>query len=137
MSVLHKVLRLGSTAALVALAFNADAQESFNQASKLLVDVCRGEAKVLSQQQTEQGLQLEVEITVADCNGVCTGTLEYALVFTDTNGKEIQWQMADSWDWRDVKAPFTLTLQDKTLPGATLASVRSMKVGRCSCSTQL
>lgn len=137
MSVLHKVLRFGSAAALVALALNADAQESFNQASKLVVDVCRGEAKVLSQQPIEQGLQLEVEISVADCNGVCTGTLEYALVFTDANGKEIQWQMADNWDWRDVKAPFTMTLQNKTLPGATLKEVRSMKIGRCSCSTQL
>ncbi len=137
MSVLHKSLRLGITAALAALTLHAYAQDSFNQASKLVVDVCRGEAKVLSQQQTEQGLQLEVEISVADCNGVCTGTLEYALVFTDANGKEIQWQMADNWDWRDVKAPFTMTLNDKTLPGATLAEVRSMKVGRCSCSTQL
>lgn len=136
MSVVHKTLRLGSTAALLALALIARAQDGYNEASKLVVDVCRGEAKVLSQQQTAQGVQLEVEIAVAGCDGVCTGTLEYALVFTDANGHEVQWQMADDWNWRDVKSPFTLTLQQQALPGAQLKEVRSMKVGRCSCSTQ-
>lgn len=137
MSAFRPLLRFGTAAALITVAFNGYAQDSFNAASKLLVDVCRGEAKVLSQQQTEQGVQLEVEISVAGCDGVCTGTLEYALVFTDANGKDIQWFMTDSWDWRDVKAPFTLNLQQKALPGATLKEVRSMKVGRCSCSTRL
>jgi hypothetical protein len=136
MSALPKSLRLGITAALVALTLTTYAQDGFNEASKLVVDVCRGEAKVVSQKQTAQLVELEVEIAVAGCDGVCTGTLEYALVFTDANGKEVQWQMADDWNWRDAKAPVTLTLQQQALPGAQLQEVRSMKVGRCSCSTQ-
>lgn len=118
------------------LAAVAQAQDNtFAVPSPVVVDVCSGEVKVVSQQQNGSNVELEVEITVNGCDGVCTGTLEYGLVFTDASGNDIQWQLTDSWDWRDVKAPFTLKLQQQALPNAKLKEVRAMKIGRCSCST--
>jgi hypothetical protein len=121
---------------LCGLAAVAQAQDNtFAAPSPVVVDVCSGEVKVVSQQQNGSNVELEVEITVNGCDGVCTGTLEYGLVFTDASGNDIQWQLTDSWDWRDVKAPFTLKLQQQALPNAKLKEVRAMKIGRCSCST--
>ncbi len=89
----------------------------------------------MSQEQTDTGLALEVEITVTGCEGESTGTLEYGLVFADADGTETQWHITDSWDWRALEGPFTLQLHRKSLPNAQLQAVTSMKVCRCSCST--
>lgn len=123
-------------AVLCGFAAAAHAQDNTYAApSPVVVDVCSGEVKVVSQQQNGNNVELEVEIAIEGCDGVCTGTLEYGLVFTDASGNDIQWQLTDSWNWRDVKAPFTLKLQQKALPNATLKEVSAMKIGRCSCST--
>ncbi len=121
---------------LCGLAGVSQAQDNTYAApSPVVVDVCSGEVNVVSQQQNGNSVELEVEIAIKGCDGVCTGTLEYGLVFTDASGNDIQWQLTDSWNWRDVKAPFTLKLQQQALPGAKLKEVRAMKIGRCSCST--
>jgi hypothetical protein len=104
--------------------------------AQLIADVCKGSTKILSQQQTEQGLDMEVEVTVEGCDGVCIGSLEYVLLFTDADNNEIKWHMTETWDWQDVQGPFTLNIHDNTLPGATLKEVQSMQIGRCSCSTR-
>jgi hypothetical protein len=102
---------------------------------QLKVDVCQGQTKILSQKESDTGVDIEVEVTVKDCKGQCTGTLEYAMVFVDANNNPIQWQLTGSWDWRAVDAPFTVKLHEKSLPNAKFKEVTSMKMGRCSCST--
>lgn len=97
--------------------------------------VCRGEINVLSQQQTPQSLDMEVQVTIADCDGNCEGSIEYMLVFTDANNNEIQWQMNKTWPWRKLDGPITLQLHHDILPGSTLKDVKNMKLGRCSCSS--
>lgn len=96
---------------------------------------CRGSMEVLSRQQTESGLDLEVEVAIEDCSGKCTGSIEYLLVFTDASNNDIQWQMNETWDWRALDGPFTLKLHHDTLPGSTLKEIKNMKLGRCSCSS--
>jgi hypothetical protein len=104
--------------------------------AQLIADVCRGTATVVSQEQTAAGLDLAVEVTVEDCEGVCIGSLEYDLVFTDADANEIQWHMTETWDWRELDGPFTLNIHDDILPGTTLKEVKEMQIGRCSCSTR-
>ena len=103
--------------------------------AEVKVDPCRAEAKMLSQQQTAAGVDLEVEISIADCKGVCTGSIEYTMVFNDAGNNVVQWQKTGSWDWRSVDAPFTLKLHVDTLPNTTFKEVKALKIGRCSCST--
>ncbi|MES2605656.1 MAG: hypothetical protein V4603_12020 [Pseudomonadota bacterium] len=119
------------TASLLGLGLGLSA----NALAEIKVDPCAAQAKVLSQTQTEQGIDLEVEITVADCKGTCTGSIEYSMVFTDANDNAIQWQKTGTWDWRSVDAPFTLKLHEKPLPNATFKEIKALKIGRCSCST--
>ena len=123
-----KMLRFLGAAAGLVLTLPAQAQ--------LVADVCRGSTNVLSQQQTEAGLELQVEVNVEDCNGVCIGSLEYRLLFTDADGNEIQWHMTENWDWRELDGPFTLAIQEAMPPGAQLKDVQEMRIGRCSCSTR-
>lgn len=104
--------------------------------AQLIADVCKGSTRILSQQQTDKGLDMEVEVTVEGCIGVCIGSLEYVLLFTDADGSEVKWHMTETWNWRDVTGPFTLSIHDDTLPGAQLKEVQSMQIGRCSCSTR-
>jgi hypothetical protein len=104
--------------------------------AQLIADVCKGSTKILSQQQTEKGLDMQVEVTIEGCDGVCIGSLEYVLLFLDADNNEVKWHMTETWNWRDVKGPFTLDIHDDTLPGAQLKEVQSMQIGRCSCSTR-
>jgi hypothetical protein len=104
--------------------------------AQLVADVCKGSTRIVSQEQTETGLDMTVEVTVEDCDGVCIGSIEYVLLFTDADNNEIKWHMTETWNWRDVTGPFTLNIHDKTLPGAQLKEVQSMQIGRCSCSTR-
>ena len=104
--------------------------------AQLIADVCRGSASVVSQQQTANGLELEVEVTIEDCAGVCIGSLEYELLFVDADNHEIQWHMTEAWDWREVDGPFTLSIRENMLPGSTLKDITEMQIGRCSCSTR-
>ena len=103
--------------------------------AEVKVDPCRAEAKVLSSQQTAAGVDLDVEITVGDCQGVCTGSIEYTMLFKDGNDNVVQWQKTGSWDWRSVEAPFTLKLHVDTLPNSKFEEIKALKIGRCSCST--
>ena len=121
-------LRILGAAASFAVVLPAQAQ--------LVADVCRGDTKVVSQQQTERGLDLQVEVNIEDCNGVCIGSLEFKLLFTDAGGNEIQWHMTESWDWRELDGPFTLAIQEDMPPGAQLKDIAEMRIGRCSCSTR-
>ncbi|HEY0961477.1 MAG TPA: hypothetical protein VGE69_03890 [Pseudomonadales bacterium] len=125
---ISRLLRVIGITTGVAFTLQAQAQ--------LIADVCRGSATVLSQQQTENGLDLQVEVTIEDCNGVCIGSLEYKLLFTDADDNEIQWHMTESWDWRELDGPFTLSIQEAMPPGAQLKEVQEMRIGRCSCSTR-
>ncbi len=131
------LLPLLSAVLCVGLATECSAQEKveFKGTPQVKLDVCQGKIEVLSQKQTDKGIDLEVQITVSGCDGSCTGTLEYALAFVDAGKNEIVWQMTDGWDWRSVKSPFTLKLHQQAPPNAQLKEVRSMKMGRCSCST--
>jgi hypothetical protein len=104
--------------------------------AQLIADVCKGSTRILSQQQTENGLDMDVEVTVDGCDGVCIGSLEYVLLFTDADANEVKWHMTETWNWRDVHGPFTLNIHDDTLPGAQLKEVHRMQIGRCSCSTR-
>ena len=124
----RKPLQLLAAALCASLVMPAQAQ--------LIADVCRGTATVMSQQQTGKGLDLEVEVTVEDCEGVCVGSLEYDLLFVDADNNEIQWHMTEAWDWRELDGPFTLNIHDDMLPGSTLKEVKAMQIGRCSCSTR-
>ena len=114
---------------------HAQEKVEFKGTPQVKLDVCQGKIEILSQKQSDQGVDLEVQISVAGCDGMCTGTLEYALLFTDAAKNEILWQMTDGWDWRSVKSPFTLKLHQKAPPNAQLKEVKTMKLGRCSCST--
>lgn len=125
---ISRLLRVIGITTGVAFTLQAQAQ--------LIADVCRGSANVLSQQQTENGLDLQVEVTIEDCNGVCIGSLEYKLLFTDADDNEIQWHMTESWDWRELDGPFALSIQEAMPPGAQLKEVQEMRIGRCSCSTR-
>lgn len=122
------LLRLLGAVLCASLAVAAQAQ--------LIADVCRGAARVLSQQQSGDGIDLEVEVTVEDCEGVCIGSLEYKLLFTDADGNEIQWHMTESWNWREFDGPFTLAIRETAPKGAQLQEVTEMRIGRCSCSTR-
>ncbi len=137
MSPFKKSLYLLTAVLCVGVAGNGFAQEKveFKGTPEVKLDVCQAKVEVLSQKQTGNNIDLEVQITVAGCDGSCTGTLEYALIFTDAGKNEIQWQMTGGWDWRNVKSPFTLKLHEKAPPNAQLKEVKSMKIGRCSCST--
>jgi hypothetical protein len=131
---LNKSLHLFSTALLLlGVAGNSQAQPAVHT---LQVDLglCHGQLNVLSQQQTQNGLDMEVQVTIEDCNGRCKGSMEYMLVFTDADNREIQWQMNQTWDWRSLDGPFTLNFHHDTLPGSTLKEIKNMKLGRCSCS---
>lgn len=103
--------------------------------AEVKVDPCRAEAKVLSSQQTAAGVDLEVEITVGDCKGECTGSIEYTMLFKDAGDNVLQWQKTGTWDWRSVDAPFTLKLHVDALPNTTFEEIKALKIGRCSCST--
>jgi hypothetical protein len=104
--------------------------------AQLVADVCKGSTRIVSQEQTETGLDMAVEVTVEGCDGVCIGSIEYVLLFTDADNNEIKWHMTETWDWQDVHGPFTLNIHDNTLPGAQLKEVQAMQIGRCSCSTR-
>ena len=119
---------------LLAIAPVSDAQPAVHTL-QLTLGVCRGEISVLSQQETEQALDMEVQVAIEDCDGSCQGSIEYMLVFTDANGNDIQWQMNQAWDWRRLDGPFTLQLHHDILPGSKLKEVKNMKLGRCSCSS--
>jgi hypothetical protein len=101
----------------------------------VILDLCRGKAEVRSQQQQGHQVALEVEVSVADCEGVCTGSLEYSLRLTDADNRESIVHLTENWRWREVQAPFTLNLAPQVSPGFTLQEVVSMQIGRCSCST--
>ncbi len=104
--------------------------------AEVWVNVCHGEARILSQQQTGTDITMEVEVNIADCNGVCIGSLEYDLLLVDADAKEIKWHMTETWEWREMEAgTFTLSLQQQALPNTTLKEVNAMEIGRCSCST--
>ncbi len=130
LSLVTAVLCLG-----LATASYAQEKVEFKGTPQVKLDVCQGKVEVLSQKQTDQGIDLEVQITVAGCDGKCTGTLEYALLFVDAGKNEILWQLTDGWDWRSVTSSFTLKMHQKAPPNAQLKEVKSMKIGRCSCST--
>lgn len=104
--------------------------------AQLIADVCRGDVEVLSQQQRGDGVDLEVQVTIEDCNGVCIGSLEYKLLFTDADDHEIQWHMTEHWNWRELDGPFTLAIHEDMPPGAQLKEIQEMRIGRCSCSTR-
>lgn len=138
MFVISKPLLSPATGAATALLLLGVALGSHAQPAvhtlQLDLDVCRGPIEVLSQRQTEKGLDLEVQVTIEDCTGSCNGSIEYQLVFTDANNNEIQWQMNKTWPWRKLDGPFTLNIHHDTLPGSVLKEIRNMKIGRCSCS---
>jgi hypothetical protein len=114
---------------------NAQAQEANPGTPQLKVDVCSGSARLLKFTETDKGINLDIEVTIADCKGTCTGTLEYDMVFADANGVETKWRMTGEWDWRTVDKPFTLQVSKSTLVNSTLKTVSDMRLGRCSCST--
>ncbi len=101
----------------------------------VILDVCRGKAEVKSQQQEGANLALEVEVSVTGCDGVCTGSLEYTLRLADAEQRETVVHLTENWDWRDVQAPFTLSVTPDIAPGLVLQEVVNMQIGRCSCST--
>jgi hypothetical protein len=123
----NKPLQMLGVALCLGLSVQAHAQ--------LRADVCRGTTNVVSQQQTEMGVDLEVEVTIEDCDGVCIGSLEYDLVWVDADANETLWHMTENWDWRELDGAFTLSIHDDALPGAQLKEVKGMRIGRCSCST--
>lgn len=126
---IRSAMRILGAAAGIALVLPAQAQ--------LIDSVCRGSVNVVSQQQTDKGLDLEVEVDIEDCDGVCIGSLEYKLLFTDAANNEIQWHMTEHWNWREVEGPFTLAIHEDMLPGARFKEVQEMRIGRCSCSTRV
>jgi hypothetical protein len=132
-----KTLSLCAAVLSLSLAGSTSAQEKveFKGTPQVKLDVCSGKVQVLTQKQTDKGIDMEVQITVVGCGDTCTGTLEYALAFTDSSKNELLWQMADGWDWRSAQAPFTLKLHQQAPPNAQLKEIRSMKLGRCSSST--
>ena len=101
----------------------------------LLVNVCHGEAQVLSQRQTDTGVDLDVEVSIGDCDGECIGSLEYDLLFVAADNTETLWHLTEHWNWRSLEGPFTLQIHQQALPNAQLKEVKNMKLGRCSCST--
>lgn len=105
--------------------------------AQLVDSVCRGSVNVVSQQQAGDGVDLQVEVNIEDCDGVCIGSLEYKLLFTDAGDNEIQWHMTEHWNWRELDGPFTLTIHEDMLPGAQLKDIQEMRIGRCSCSTRV
>ena len=117
-----------TTALYAGLALPAHAQ--------LIADVCRGTTRILAQEQVESGVNLEVEVTIEGCDGVCIGSIEYDLLFVDAEDQEIQWHLTETWDWRELDGPFTLSIEEQILPGTTLKEVKEMQIGRCSCSTR-
>ncbi|HTQ99026.1 MAG TPA: hypothetical protein VMH83_03510 [Candidatus Acidoferrum sp.] len=138
MSAIRTTLRLLAATACLGLTLTANAQEKVEYKGTPQVKIdpsCQGQVKVLSQQQNAKGVDLKVEITVSGCDGKCIGSLEYMLVFTAADNREIQWQLSDGWEWRSVASPFTMDLHQSAPPDAKLKEVRSMKIGRCSCST--
>lgn len=129
MYLMKKPLVVLATALCAGLALQAQAQ--------LRADVCRGTTSIISQEQTQAGLDMMVEVTVEDCEGVCIGSLEYTLLFTDAENNEIQWHLTKAWDWQEVDGPFTLAIHEDMLPGTQLKEVQNMQIGRCSCSTRI
>lgn len=121
-------LQLLGVALCVGLAVPAHAQ--------LIADVCRGTTSIVSQQQTPMGVDLEIEVTVEGCEGVCIGSIEYTLLFADADDHEIQWHLTETWNWRELDGPFTLSIHDDAPPGAQLKEVKNLQIGRCSCSTR-
>lgn len=101
----------------------------------VILDVCRGKANVTGQQQEGSVVNLDVEVSVEGCDGVCTGSLEYVLRLADAENRETVVHLTENWHWREVKEPFTLALQPDIAPGLVLQEVVSMQIGRCSCST--
>jgi hypothetical protein len=129
------ILRILATALFMfGLSFDSQAQPAVHTL-QVTLGVCRGPIEVLSQQVTANALDMEVQVSIEDCTGSCTGSIEYLLVFTDANNNEVQWQMNETWPWRELDGPFTLKLHHDILPGSQLKEVRNMKIGRCSCST--
>lgn len=134
---MHKhSLKLLLALGCLGLSFGSVAQEKveYKGTPQVKLDVCQGQVKVLSQQQNAKGVDLEVEVSIKGCEGPCIGSLEYSLVFLDASNTEVLWQMSDGWEWRPVTAPFTMKLHHDALPNGKLKEVRSMKLGRCSCS---
>jgi hypothetical protein len=126
---IRRAMRILGAAAGIALVLPAQAQ--------LVDSVCHGSANVLSQQQSGNSVELQVEVNIEDCEGVCIGSLEYKLLFTDAADNEIQWHMTEHWNWHELDGAFTLTINEDILPGATLKEIQEMRIGRCSCSTRV
>jgi hypothetical protein len=98
------------------------------------VNPCRGSLKLLSSQQENATVTLEIEVTVADCKGSCLGSVEYTLHFADADGQKIQWFLTESWNWQTVTEPFTLKISKAASANATLTAVAELAIGRCSCA---
>jgi hypothetical protein len=126
---IRSAMRILGAAAGIALVLPAHAQ--------LVDSLCHGDVKVVSQQQTGNQVNLQVEVAIEDCTGVCIGSLEYKLLFTDAANNEIQWHMTEHWNWREADGAFTVAISEDILPGATLKEVQEMRIGRCSCSTRV
>jgi hypothetical protein len=101
----------------------------------LTIDNCRGEVNLQDQRQNGQQLELDVAVAIADCSGVCTGSLEYTLRLQDANGRDNVVHLTENWHWREVQEAFTLTLKPAIAPGLNLQEVVALQIGRCSCST--
>lgn len=125
---------IGTVFLYLAMISASQAQPPAVHTLQTTLGVCKGQINVLSQQQSDEGLDMEVEVTIEDCDGSCQGSIEYLLLFADANGNEIQWQLNETWSWRSLEGPFTLKLHHDTLPGSQLKEVRNLKIGRCSCS---
>lgn len=131
----NAMLSLKNTSRLLAVALCVGL--GLPASAAVLVNVCHGEARILSQAQTGTSIDMEVEVSVGDCVGECIGSLEYDLLFVDADNTETLWHMTENWNWRTLDGPFTLQLHDQALPNTTLKEVKAMKIGRCSCSTVL
>jgi hypothetical protein len=131
MTASRKTLRTLLASAGLTCALVAQAQTT----TTVILDVCRGKAVVTEQQQDAAGLRLAVEVTVENCDGVCTGSLEYSLRLQDADGRQNVTHLTENWHWQDVGGPFTLEFAPDIAPGLQLQEVVSMQIGRCSCST--
>lgn len=131
MKSVHNALLTVLTLAGLAAASGAMAQTT----TTVIIDNCRGEATVQAQRQDGTDLQLDVDVAIAGCDGVCTGSLEYTLRMQDGEQREVIVHLTENWHWREAKEPFALTLRPAISPGMTLQEVVAMQIGRCSCST--
>ena len=131
------ILACSATLLALGLAGNSLAQELPPNplAPGITVNPCRGDLTVSTPQQTGIDVEFVINVTITDCEGSCTGTLEYTLLLLDANGINLEWHMTESWDWRQVTEPFTVQVQHQLPAGAQLQEVQSAQIGRCSCAT--